>query len=101
MEIASHTDARGSDEYNLQLSQRRAKAVVEWLVKQGVARERLSPHGYGETKLVNKCINGVQCEETQHQLNRRTEFRIIGTSEISNSKPQAKPKTAPCDGCPF
>ncbi|MBP6810765.1 MAG: PD40 domain-containing protein [Saprospiraceae bacterium] len=101
VEIASHTDARGSDEYNLNLSQRRANAVVDWLAKQGIARERLTPHGYGETKLVNKCGNGVQCEETQHQLNRRTEFRIIGTSGISNSKPQGKPKTAPCEGCPF
>ncbi|MFN0174909.1 MAG: OmpA family protein [Saprospiraceae bacterium] len=101
VEIASHTDARGSDEYNLNLSQRRANAVVDWLVKQGIARERLTPHGYGEIKLVNKCGNGVQCEETQHQLNRRTEFRIIGTSGISNSKPQGKPKTAPCEGCPF
>ena len=101
VEIASHTDARGSDTYNLNLSQRRADAVVEWLVKQGIARERLTPHGYGETKLVNRCGNDVPCEEAQHQLNRRTEFRIIGTSGISNSKPKAKPKTAPCDGCPF
>ncbi|MBC7777843.1 MAG: PD40 domain-containing protein [Phycisphaerae bacterium] len=101
VEIASHTDSRGSDAYNLELSQRRAENVVEWLVKQGIARERLSPHGYGESKLVNKCGNSVTCEESQHQLNRRTEFRIIGTSGISNSKPQAKPKTAPCDGCPF
>jgi outer membrane protein OmpA-like peptidoglycan-associated protein len=101
VEIASHTDARGSDVYNLNLSQRRADSVVEWLVQQGIAKERLSPHGYGETKLVNNCGNGVQCEEAQHQLNRRTEFRIIGTSSVSNSKPQAKPKTAPCEGCPF
>ncbi len=101
VEIASYTDARGSDEYNLNLSQRRADSVVEWLVKQGVTRERLTPHGYGETKLVNKCGNSVQCEESEHQLNRRTEFLIIGTSGISNSKPQSKPKTAPCEGCPF
>ncbi|MFN0036647.1 MAG: OmpA family protein [Saprospiraceae bacterium] len=101
VEIASHTDARGSDDYNLELSQRRADAVVGWLVKQGIARERLTPHGYGETKLVNRCSNNVHCEEEQHQLNRRTEFRIVGTSGVSNSKPQAKPKTAPCDGCPF
>ncbi|MFN0215691.1 MAG: OmpA family protein [Saprospiraceae bacterium] len=101
VEIASHTDARGSDQYNLNLSQRRAKAVVDWLAKQGIARERLTPQGYGETKLVNNCGNSVPCEETEHQLNRRTEFRIIGTSGISNSKPQTKPKPAPCEGCPF
>lgn len=101
VEIASHTDARGSDEYNLSLSQRRADAVVEWLAKQGISRERLTPKGYGETKLVNQCSNGITCDESQHQLNRRTEFRILGANGTSNSKPQAKPKTAPCEGCPF
>lgn len=101
VEIASHTDSRGSDEYNLTLSQNRAEAVVDWLVKQGIARERLSAHGYGETKLVNKCGNGVPCEESEHRLNRRTEFRIIGTSGTSNLKPKDKVKTAPCEGCPF
>lgn len=102
VEIASHTDARGSDDYNLQLSQQRADAVVEWLVAKGLTRDRLSAKGYGETKLVNKCGNGVQCEESEHQLNRRTEFRIIGMGGVSTSKPPAtKPKTAPCDGCPF
>ena len=101
VEIASHTDARGSDEYNLNLSQRRANAVVDWLVKQGISRERLTPQGYGETKLVNKCGNGIPCEESQHMLNRRTEFRIIGAKGTSSSKPETKPKTAPCEGCPF
>lgn len=100
IEIAAHTDSRGSDEYNLQLSQRRAETVVEWLVKQGVARERLTPHGYGETKLVNKCGNGVPCDEAQHQRNRRTEFRILGNTGTGN-KPAVKPKAPPCEGCPF
>ncbi|MBL7828912.1 MAG: OmpA family protein [Saprospiraceae bacterium] len=102
VEIASHTDARGSDEYNLQLSQQRADAVVEWLAAKGIPKDRLSAKGYGETKLVNGCKNGVQCSEQEHQLNRRTEFRITGTGGVSTSKPPAtKPKTAPCEGCPF
>jgi len=100
VEIGSHTDSRGSDRYNLELSQRRAESVVEWLSKQGVSRERLIPKGYGETKLVNDCGNGVPCEESQHQLNRRTEFRVIGIRPVGGEAP-AKPKTAPCEGCPF
>lgn len=77
VEIGSHTDARGSDDYNLELSQQRAEAVVSWLVDQGIAFNRLLPKGYGETRLVNRCGNGVDCDETLHQLNRRTEFRVI------------------------
>jgi outer membrane protein OmpA-like peptidoglycan-associated protein len=76
VEIASHTDARGSDDYNLQLSQQRAESVVNWLVAQGISRSRLTPKGYGETRLVNDCGNGMDCTEQEHQLNRRTEFRI-------------------------
>ncbi len=100
VEISSHTDARGSDDYNLDLSQRRADAVVNWLVGHGISRERLTGRGYGETKPVNRCTNGVSCSETEHQLNRRTEFRIIGTG-ITGSQPKVNPKTAPCEGCPF
>jgi outer membrane protein OmpA-like peptidoglycan-associated protein len=77
IEIASHTDARGPDEYNQQLSQRRAQAVVEWLAKNGVSRDRLHAQGYGETLPANGCINGVDCSEAQHQQNRRTEFIIL------------------------
>ncbi|MBN8678642.1 MAG: PD40 domain-containing protein [Chitinophagales bacterium] len=77
VEIGSHTDARGSDDYNLELSQQRAEAVVSWLVKQGITFNRLLPKGYGETRLVNRCGNGVDCDENLHQLNRRTEFRVI------------------------
>jgi outer membrane protein OmpA-like peptidoglycan-associated protein/Tol biopolymer transport system component len=101
VEIASHTDSRGSDKHNLELSQRRAENVVEWLTKQGIARERLTPHGYGESKLVNPCGDGIPCTETQHQLNRRTEFRITGAIEVSDTKSPAKLKSAPCEGCPF
>jgi len=77
IEIAAHTDARGPDDYNRNLSQRRAESVVEWLVKNGVARDRLRAQGYGESLPVNRCINGVDCSEEQHQQNRRTEFIIL------------------------
>jgi len=101
VEIASHTDARGSAEYNLDLSQRRADAVVDWLVNQAIARERLTARGYGETQPMNDCSADKPCTEEQHQLNRRTEFRVIGKSSVNSSKPEEKPKTTPCVGCPF
>jgi outer membrane protein OmpA-like peptidoglycan-associated protein len=102
VEIASHTDARGSDEYNLQLSQQRANAVVAWLETKDIPASRLSAKGYGESKLVNRCGNGINCSENEHQLNRRTEFLITGTSGTNSSKPPiTKVKTAPCEGCPF
>ena len=78
VEIMSHTDSRGNDEYNMALSQQRANAVVNYLVSKGIARNRMVAKGYGETRLVNKCSNGVQCSEDEHQRNRRTEFRILG-----------------------
>ncbi len=77
IEIMSHTDSRGNDEYNKALSQQRAQSVVNYLVNKGISRSRLVAKGYGETRLVNHCGNGVSCSESEHQQNRRTEFRII------------------------
>lgn len=77
VEIMSHTDSRGNDEYNQSLSQQRAQSVVNHLVSRGIARNRLVAKGYGETRLKNRCSNGVECSEAEHQANRRTEFRII------------------------
>ncbi len=77
VEIASHTDSRSDDAYNMNLSQRRAESVVNYLVSKGIKRSRLVAKGYGETRLTNQCGNGVQCTEQQHQANRRTEFRVI------------------------
>lgn len=77
VEIATHTDARSSDSYNMKLSQRRAESVVAYLVKKGIGSRSLVAKGYGETKLVNRCANGVRCTEKQHQENRRTEFTLL------------------------
>lgn len=79
IEISSHTDSRGSGSYNVDLSQRRAESVVRYLKDvKGVSSDRLVAKGYGETKLLNECADGVSCSEEQHQINRRTEFRILG-----------------------
>ncbi|MEL6831630.1 MAG: OmpA family protein [Bacteroidota bacterium] len=77
VEIGSHTDSRGTDAFNDRLSQRRANAIVRFLVDKGITDSRLQARGYGETRPVNGCTNGVDCSEEEHQLNRRTEFRVI------------------------
>ncbi|RIJ37540.1 OmpA family protein [Pontibacter oryzae] len=77
IELSSHTDSRQSDAYNLALSQRRAQAAVDYLVSRGISRSRLVAKGYGESKLLNRCRDNVPCSEADHQLNRRTEFKIL------------------------
>lgn len=75
-EIGVHTDSRGNDEYNLALSQGRADEIVFNLIRKGIPKNRLSAKGYGETRLVNHCANGVRCNSEEHQLNRRIEFIV-------------------------
>lgn len=77
VELASHTDSRGGASANQDLSQRRAQSVVDYLVSKGIVRGRLIAKGYGETRLTNRCKDGVDCSEAEHQANRRTEFRVI------------------------
>jgi outer membrane protein OmpA-like peptidoglycan-associated protein/tetratricopeptide (TPR) repeat protein len=77
IDIRSHTDSRSSAKSNLILSDKRAKSIVSWLVKNGVDSTRLRGKGYGESKLINKCKDGVKCSEEEHLLNRRSEFVIL------------------------
>lgn len=74
--IESHTDSRSSDSFNMRLSQKRANSTLEWLIANGIPKNRLSSEGYGETQLLNNCSNGVDCSEAAHQLNRRSVFVI-------------------------
>jgi peptidoglycan-associated lipoprotein len=107
IELSSHTDARGSNGYNNRLSQRRAESVVRWLVSKGVERDRLVPRGYGESIATNKCVNNVPCSEREHQMNRRTEFRVLGCKGCIDqgkeklSQPNKNTKVDNCKGCPF
>ncbi len=79
VELGSHTDARGKDDFNLRLSQKRAKSAVDYIRTMGeINAARITAKGYGETKLVNSCKNGVDCSERKHQQNRRTELKIVG-----------------------
>ena len=76
IDIRSHTDSRASFAYNEKLSDRRAKSTRDWLIKKGIAPNRLTAKGFGERELINKCADGVPCTEAEHQLNRRSEFII-------------------------
>ena len=76
LEIGSHTDSREEDAYNLWLSNRRAKRTLEYIIGKGIASNRLTAKGYGETRLVNNCSNNSTCSEDAHQQNRRSEFII-------------------------
>jgi outer membrane protein OmpA-like peptidoglycan-associated protein len=77
IDVRSHTDSRYASEYNQKLSQQRAESTRDWLMNQCIAPERLKASGYGESKLINVCADGITCTEEQHQENRRSEFIII------------------------
>lgn len=78
IQINSHTDCRGSDSYNLNLSKARANSVMKYLQQRGISNKRLKHKGFGETMPVEKCEPSCDdCTEDQHQRNRRTEFQII------------------------
>jgi outer membrane protein OmpA-like peptidoglycan-associated protein len=77
VEVSAHTDARGPDTYNLALSKKRAAATLEYVVSQGIDRDRLSSIGYGEIKPLNRCIQEVICSDKEHDINRRCEFNIL------------------------
>lgn len=78
IELGSHTDSRASEKYNMDLSHRRAEAAVAYIVGRGISSDRIVARGYGESFLTNRCSDGIPCTEDDHQLNRRTEIKVIG-----------------------
>lgn len=102
IELSSHTDSQGLSRYNQDLSQRRAESARNWLLQKGIAEDRIKPVGYGEEFIINRCVDGVRCDDDEHRFNRRTEFKIIDgpkTIEIkrdvlkgSNSQGSVNPK---------
>tara|TARA_B100000795_G_scaffold76803_1_gene54729 strand:+ start:24971 stop:26890 length:1920 start_codon:yes stop_codon:yes gene_type:complete len=80
VEIRSHCDSRGSDSFNRTLSKKRAKSAMNYLISNGIERNRLTSKGIGEKEILNNCIDGVTCFEEQHQINRRSEFIVIDKS---------------------
>jgi|GEM_PF-1249958 len=77
IELSSHTDARGSSQQNMVLSQKRAQSAVDYIVSKGIAGSRIVAKGYGDTMIKNRCNKGVQCTEAEHAVNRRTEIKVI------------------------
>ncbi|MCK0108489.1 OmpA family protein [Flavobacteriaceae bacterium S0825] len=77
VEVSAHTDARGKDQYNLELSKKRAASTLEYLVSKGIDRNRLKSIGYGEMQPLNKCDKEGICEDEEYDINRRCEFTII------------------------
>jgi outer membrane protein OmpA-like peptidoglycan-associated protein len=81
MQISSHTDARGKASYNLGLSKKRSESCLNYIVSKGVDKSRLTVLNFGETKLLNQCLDGVPCSEELHKINRRTEFTFTFPSK--------------------
>jgi len=78
VELRSHTDSRGSEEINDNLSNARAKSVYDYLTSKGTNTLRLKYKGYGESRLLNRCKDGIECSDEEHAVNRRTEYIISG-----------------------
>ncbi|MCF6182215.1 OmpA family protein [Lutibacter sp.] len=76
LEIKSHTDSRAPDNYNMKLSNERAKSTINYIISKGIDPSRVFGKGYGETEIINKCKNGVKCTQAEHAVNRRTEFIV-------------------------
>lgn len=85
IEIGSHADARGSDKYNMALSERRAASTLEYLVENGIDRSRLTSKGYGESMPLNDCTQPTGCTAEQYAKNRRSEFTIMNNEDTMNS----------------
>jgi len=77
LKIKSHTDSRASVSYNLELSEKRALATLNWLVEKGISAKRIIGKGLGESEPVNHCVDGVKCSDEEHQMNRRSEFIVV------------------------
>jgi len=76
IELGSHTDCRGTTPYNATLSQKRAESAVAYIISRGIDAKRITAKGYGESVPVNGCVDDAECTEEQHQMNRRTEFKV-------------------------
>lgn len=101
LEIKAFTDTRGSKETNIKLAQQRAEKVKAWFIKRGIKKSRLKVVNYGETHVLNNCIDDIQCTEYEHQRNRRIEFRIKGKDIDIKSIERFDVPVEPCRNCEF
>ena len=77
IELSGHTDSKSSSEYNQQLTQKRAESAKAYMVEKGISPERVQAIGYGESRLLNHCSDGVECSDEEHAVNRRLEVKIL------------------------
>ncbi len=84
--IETHTDSRGDDEENLLLSKRRAKAIFDYICWKGIDPLRVGYKGYGETRLLNQCDDGVDCPEAEHQANNRNIIKVVRKGEYRGKR---------------
>ena len=84
IEMLAHTDSRGNDQYNLELSLKRAESAKRYLIQKGIRNNRIKAMGMGETQIRNRCADGVDCPEEEHQFNRRTEVKVVRIDEPVN-----------------
>ncbi|MCZ4222602.1 OmpA family protein [Pedobacter rhodius] len=77
VELGSHTDSRGKAAYNLKLSQKRAESARLYIIGKGIDPSRIMAKGYGDVQLLNRCVKTAKCSDVEHQVNRRTEFKIV------------------------
>ncbi len=98
IEIAAHTDSRGKAPFNLNLSQLRADNIKSHLVEKDISPERIKTIGYGETLLKNQCADNVDCTEEAHQINRRTEIRVVKSGKMFSNAPIDAQKMGDTEG---
>ena len=90
IELGSHTDSRDSEANNFLLSTKRAESAVNYIVENGdVVKDRIAAKGYGESRLLNRCADGIECTEEEHQANRRTEIKILDVKNVNSEKYEA------------
>ncbi|MEB2773679.1 OmpA family protein [Algoriphagus sp. D3-2-R+10] len=98
LNVSSHTDSRASNQYNEELSRRRAEAVVSYLSHRGIDKSRIAVEWHGESELARNCPDGVKCPEGEHQLNRRTELTLsIGNRDRAEDKLDMEKMESLCD----
>ncbi|MEM6319686.1 MAG: OmpA family protein [Bacteroidota bacterium] len=86
IELSAHTDSRGTAKFNHRLSQKRADAMLQFLLHLGVPKEQITAVGYGEDKLLNHCKDGVRCSESEHLQNKRVELTILKVNQLKNGQ---------------
>lgn len=77
IKVESHTDSKGSDEYNLRLSKQRAKSAYDYMIKNGIDPLKIEYSGFGETQLLNHCDDDIECSEEEHSINRRSIIKVV------------------------